>query len=85
MEKNTVQTVRTQTTIQHGKCALNVGLPKATNKQSEYVIIIAFRSKNVNENATEYYVYSTLPVLFSATLDRTPQCLNNITTAITVP
>jgi len=48
-------------------------------------IIIAFHGKNVYANATHYYVYSTLPVLFRATVDRIAQCLGNITTAITAP
>ena len=84
MEKTTVETVRPQTTIQHGKSALNVGQPKVTNKQLEYVIIIAFHGKNIYASATQRYVNSTLPVLFSATLDRIVRCLN-ITTAITGP
>jgi len=55
-------------------------------KQSEYLIITAFHGeKLLIQMQLNINVYSTLPVLISATLHRTALCLGNITTAITAP
>jgi hypothetical protein len=39
-------------------------VPKATNKHSEYVILLLFHCKNCRKNAHQFDVKCALPVMF---------------------
>jgi len=60
-KKNIVQPDRPQMTIWRVRIAL--WIPKATNTNLQYVILILFHSNNGCKNAPQCYVIPTLPVL----------------------
>jgi hypothetical protein len=61
MWKNTVETGRPQMTI--WRMRIECWMPKATNKHSERVIIIAFPLQQWLQERAQCYVIRTLPVL----------------------
>ena len=66
MWKNIVERDRTQMTI--WRMCIARWITKATNRQSEYVLLIASHYNNGCTNAPHCYVIRTLCVLFNSTI-----------------